>query len=208
MANHGGQTLLQAVGERVVARYLDRSGMSAVEFVNPWPDPSVKSGVDLTYRFAGKTMKVKVKTDAYFGNDLRKIADRTLTYYRPEGESYAFEAISNAATREPGWIFNSEADELHYYLLALSQPEEEAAALMVEPDEVFFGELKIDRDELHIIPMRPLREWFEAHYEEYTPRPVIVGTHSAWFRIIPRDVVDGAIPGIRVVGSVFAGLAR
>ena len=55
--------------------------------------------------------------------------------------------------------------------------------------------------------MEPLRRWFEAHYEEYTPRPVLVGDHSAWFRLVPRDVLRRAVP-VRVVGPVFATLSR
>lgn len=208
MSPMSGQVLLQCTAERIVAAHLARSGNDAVEIIHPWPTVATRGGVDLTYRFAGRTVKVKVKPDAYFGRDSDKIAERSLTYYRPEGDHYAFEAISNAATREPGWIFNSEADELYYYLLAVSQTESEVAAIMAEPDEVFFSELKVDRDELHIMPMKPVREWFEANYEKYTPRPVNVGQHSAWYRIIPRDVLARAVPGRRVVSSVFARLSR
>lgn len=203
-----GQLLLQSVAERILAMHMLANGMDEVEVVNPWPSTSTRAGVDITYRFAGRTVKVKVKPDAYFGRDPAKAQDRSLSFYRPEGEAYAFEAISNAATREPGWIFNSEADELYYYLLAISQPEDEVAALMEESDEVLLDELGVDRDELHVLPMRPVREWFEEHYEQYTPRPVMVGNHSAWFRIIPRHVLAQAVQGRRVVHSVFSRLAE
>lgn len=206
MAPASGQMLLQCVAERIVAEHLRRAGMDEVEIVYPWPNAAARGGVDMTYRFAGRTMKIKVKPDPYFGRDRAKCGDRSLSFYRPEGDSYAFEAISNAATREPGWIFNSEADELYYYLLVIGQPEEEVAALIAEPDTVFLSELQVDRDELHIMPMRPVREWFEEHYEDYTPRPVMLGNHSAWYRIIPRDTLAREIGGRRVVNSVFARL--
>lgn len=208
MALISGQMLLQCAAERILAEHLLRAGMREVEIVYPWPGVATRGGVDLTYRFAGRTMKVKVKPDAYFGRDRAKSGDRALSFYRPEGDTYAFEAISNAATREPGWIFNSEADELYYYLLAIGQPEEEVAALMGEPDSVFFSELMVERDELHIMPMRPVRAWFEGNYENYTPRPVMLGSHSAWYRIIPRDTLAREIGGRRVVSSVFSRLTR
>lgn len=208
MAATAGQQLLQCVAERILALHLSRQGMEEVALVYPWPGVLARGGVDLTYRFAGRTVNVKVKPDAYFGRDSAKTHDRSLSFYRPEGENYAFEAISNAATREPGWIFNSEADELHYYLMAIAQPEEDIAALMAESDDIFLSELQVERDELHVLPMRPVREWFEANYEQYTPRPVMLGNHSAWFRIIPRDVLEKAVPGRRVTTSVFSRLSR
>ena len=54
--------------------------------------------------------------------------------------------------------------------------------------------------------MKPTQQWFEAHYEEYTPRPVTVGDHAAWYRLIPRPDIEGAVSGIRTVGPVFRGL--
>ncbi len=208
MANPAGQQLLQCVAERILALHLERQGMDDVTIVYPWPSSGARRGVDITHRFAGRAVKIKVKPDPYFGRDSGKGRDRELGFYRPEGDSYAFEAISNAATREPGWIFNSEADELHYYLLAISQPEEEVAALMHEPDGIFLAELAVERDELHVLPMRPVREWFEANYEHYTPRPVMQGGHSAWFRLVPREVLEKAVPGRRVTSAVFSRLSR
>lgn len=207
MALVTGQALLQCAAERIVAKHFDRVGMSDVTVVYPWPGTSNHGGVDLTYRTAGRTVKAKVKADPYFGRDALKTGNREFSFYRPEGGNYGFEAIANAATREPGWIFNSEADELVYYLCAIAHSEDEVAALMNESDEVFFSELRVDRDELHILPMRELRAWFESHFEEYTPRPVMLSGHSAWFRFVPRDIVDSAVAGVRITTSVFSRLA-
>lgn len=206
MALVTGQALLQCVAERILAKHLERVGMTDVTIVHPWPSPSNHGGVDLTYRSGGMNLRAKVKPDAYFGKDAAKAGNRDLAFYRAEGPSYGIEAIADAATREPGWIFNSDADELHYYLCAISHAEDEIAALMNEPDELFFSELRVDRDELHTLPMHELRKWFEAHFEEYTPRPVMLGGRSAWFRFIPRNVIDSAVPGIRVTRDIFGRL--
>ena len=72
--------------------------------------------------------------------DAGKIGDRSLAFYRPDTGSYAFEAVADAVTREPGWIIDSEADDLYYYYLALAQREAEVRALLRESDDVFFAE--------------------------------------------------------------------
>lgn len=205
MAPVGGSALHRAVACRVLGRHLTRNG--AIGVVLPEPERGETGGADITCTRNGRARAIKVKADPYFGTDPGKIADRELTFYRREGSDYAFEAISHHLTRQPGWIFNSEADDLYYYFLSIGQPESEVAALLAEPDEVFFGELKVDRDELHVIRMGPLRDWFEAHYEQYTPRPVLVGDHSAWYRIVPRVVLAEAVP-VTVVGAVFEGAIR
>ena len=89
----------------------------------------VAAGVDIVCNRAGHGVKIKVKADAYFGTDPRKIADQGLTFYRAPVSAYAFETISHHVTRDPGWMFNSLADELYYYFLVLGQTEEEVAAL-------------------------------------------------------------------------------
>jgi|GEM_PF-832483 len=203
MHSMAGSLLLQSVAERILARWVESTGGSDVVVVDPAVGEGRRLGIDLRYRFLGRTVTVKVKADSYFGRDPSKIADRDLLFYRPEEGSYAFEAISHAVTREPGWMFLSEAEELFYYLCALSQTETEVAALMAEPDEVFFSELRVDRDELRVLPMLQTRDWFEEHFEEYPPRPVLVGDHSAWYRLIPRDDIEGSVEGIRIVGPVF-----
>jgi hypothetical protein len=168
------------------------------------PDSSAgeTSGIDITCSRDGRGWAFKVKGDPYFGVEPAKIADRQLAFYRREGADYAFEAIANNVTRHPGWIFQSHADQLYYYFLALGQPESEIGALLEEPDDVFFPEIKVERDELHVIPMERLRAWFEANYEHYTPRPVLMGDHSAWYRLVPREVLRAAVP-VTVVGPLF-----
>lgn len=199
--------LLQRVGERVVARWLTEQGK--VDVVRTQGRVGLGGrGVDITYAWQGSRMRVKVKTDPYFGIDPAKIGDRALIYYREDASSFAFEAVSNAATREPGWVFDSEASEVYYYFVAISQSEDEIRALAEEPDEVFFSELMVDRDELVVIPMSALRIWFEENFERYTPRPVLVGGASAWYRLVPRGDIEGTIAGVRSIGPIFRSLVR
>jgi len=207
MRLHGG-ALLQSAATRVVERYMRESGATGVMAVNGDADPSRLCGVDIVCNRAGRGTKVKVKPDAYYGSDPRKIADQGLPFYRAPVSCYAFETISHHVTRDPGWMFNSLADELYYYFLAIDQSEDEVAALMAEPDEVFFSELSVERDDLHVLPMPALREWFDANHERYTPRPVKLGDHSGWFRIIPVADIDTAVPGVSDRGPVFARLTQ
>lgn len=205
MASDTGAVLLQKVAQRIIAAYLSKAGYADVRIVT---DGGPGSGVDIAYSLSGRRGRIKIKSDSYFGTDPAKVCDRDLVFYRPDAGHYAFESISNNMTREPGWMFNSEADELYYYYIALTQPEDEVAALLGEPDEVFFSELKVERDQLQVLPMRQTQHWFEEHYEEYTPRPVTVGDHSAWYRLIPRADIEGSLPGIRSLGPVFQTVAR
>lgn len=198
MPELNGITLHNAVACRILARYLAHSGASDIGA----PGVAGEERVDIVCVDHGKRKRIKVKADSYWGTDAAKIADRALSFYRREGADYAFEAVSHHVTREPGWIFNSDADELYYYLLALGQSEYSVAQLLASSDERFFGELRVERDELHVLPMEPLRHWFEANFERYTPRPVLVGDHSAWYRLVPRATLAAAVP-VTVVGPVF-----
>jgi len=197
-----GMLLLQDVAIRIIEGYLRSTGHSDVRPSNG-RDALGGRGVDLTYVNQGATRSVKVKPDPYFGLDRMKVADRELAFYRADASAFAFEAVANAATREPGWMFESVADDLYYYFVAIPQPEDEVRALMNEPDEVFFSELAVERDELVILPMRQTREWFELHFEDYTPRPVMLGGASAWYRLVPRTDIERSMPGIVHAGSVF-----
>jgi hypothetical protein len=203
----GGQ-LMQAIADRILVSYLVSTGATGVMRVDQQADPSRFRGVDIVYTSGGTSRKVKVKPDSYFGTDPRKIADQSLVFYRSPASAYAFETISHHVTRDPGWIFNSAADELFYYFLAIAQPEDEVSALMDEPDEVFFSELAVERDELHVLPMGPLRDWFDSHGERYMPRPVTLGDYAAWYRIIPVRDIDGIVPGVETRGSIFARLLK
>jgi hypothetical protein len=200
-----GGRLLQAVAGRIVDRYLRSEGATTM-LVTSDADPLHAEGVDLVANRGGGRTRIKVKPDSYFGTDPRKIGDQNLPFYRGESRSYAFETISNSITRDPGWMLSSTADDLYYYFIALGQPEDEIAALMDEPDEVFFSELAVERDDLHVLPLEPLRAWFEANSERYMPRPVSLGDHSAWFRIVPVIDVDAAVPGASGRGPIFARL--
>lgn len=204
---YGGR-LMDAMAQRIIARYLRHSGGSGVMAVDMASDPQRFAGVDLVYSRAGKAMRVKVKPDTYFGTDPRKIADQERPFYRNQANAYAFETISHHVTRDPGWMFNSVAEELYYYFIAIDQTEQDISALMEEPDEVFFSELAVERDELHILPFDDLRQWFEANHERYMPRPVRIGDHSGWYRIVPVKDIREALPGVQVKGSVFAGAAQ
>ncbi len=203
-----GQSLLQGVASRIIRAYLSVDGAAGAMLVDEKDDPARFAGVDLVYNSAGMSTKAKIKADPYFGTDPRKIADHDLGFYRASSNAYAFETIAHAGTREAGWVFSSMADELFYYFFVLGQPEEEVAALMEGPDEVFLSELAVERDELHVLPMPALRRWFEANNERYTPRPITQGAHMGWFRIIPVEDVDGAVPGVQVRGSIFSKILR
>ncbi len=201
-----GSALLHEVGKRILMRYLRDRGYSDVAAAGGMIDGA--EGIDLFYTAGHRRVGVKVKADSYFGVDPAKIADRDLIFYRASTDSYGLEAIADSNTRQPGWVQRSRADELYYYSLALGQNEEEVAALMEEPDEVFFGELKVERDDLRILPIPGLQAWFDKSADQFMPRPVITDGRSAWYRIIPRSVVDSAVAGVQDVGPVFGALAR
>ncbi len=180
-----GIELLQGVANRIIIAYLETVGYSNVRAASGASEGYASGGVDLTYRSQGVDHKVKVKPDAYYGADPGMVQDRELTFYRSDSGVFAFESIANHLTREPGWMVDSTAEDLYYYYLVIAQTEEEISALLSEPDEVFFSELKVERDELYVLPMRETQRWFDDNHEEYVPRPVMVGEHSAWFRIDP-----------------------
>ncbi len=203
-----GGVLLQAVAGRIIGRHLVRSGATGILVVESEFDPLKRAGVDVVCTQGTRNVRVKVQPDPYFGTDPAKCADQKLTFYRtPEG-AYALETIAHHVTREPGWVLGSTADAVYYYFLAVSQPEDEVAALMDESDGVFFSELAVDRDELHILPMPALRAWFAPNSERYVSRPVAHGDHSGWCRIVPVADVAAAVPGITVEQRVFSRLSN
>jgi hypothetical protein len=159
--------------------------------------------IDLTFTEGAVQHRVKVKADPYFGTDPASINDHSLLFYRANQDSFAFEAVANSATKEPGWMFDSGATDLYYYFVAITQPPEDVEALCDEPDDVFFSELQVERDELVIFPMNAVREWFEANYERYPSRPVRTGGVSAWYRLVPRSDLQGAVPGLVSRGPIF-----
>lgn len=206
MTAAAGSTLLHEVAKRILARYLKSKGYGDVVITKAMLDGA--GAIDLTYSSGGSRIGVKIKADAYYGTDPHMIARRDLTYYRPETGSYGLEAIADTFSRQPGWVQRSRADELFYYRLVLSQSEEEIAALMQEPDDVFFSEIKVERDDLRILPMPALRQWFETSGERFMPRPVQAEGRTAWYRIIPESEVESGVQGVRKVGPVFASVAR
>ncbi len=201
-----GMLLLQDVAQRILARYLERQGRTDVGIVSSFRSLGGR-GIDITYPWQGAQHRIKVKADPYFGVDAAKVRDRSLAFYREDSGCFAFEAVANTATREPGWVVDSEADELYYYFLVLGQDEHEVAALMSEKDEVFFSEIAVDREALFVLPMSETRAWFSANSDEYPPRPVLLGNATAWYRLVPRDVIVRGVPGLRSVGPIFSGLA-
>lgn len=203
MSNLSGAQLLQGVAERIIIRYLGAAGYEDISRRGGANAAKGMAGCDISYHRGDRVLKAKVKPDSYFGTDASKVADRSLPFYRAETGHYAFESIADPSTREPGWMFNSRADELLYYYVALAQTEEEVSALLSEPDEVFFSELGVERDELRILPMAATQAWFEANYEDYAPRPVAMGSRSAWYRLIPCSDIDRTVGGIKRVGTVF-----
>jgi hypothetical protein len=208
MSESGGTLLLQSVAERILARYLSVSGREDVVRVGGRLSLGGDRGIDLTYAWRGGKRRIKVKADSYFGTDSVKISDRNLPFYRPDAGIYAFEAVGNVATRESGWIVSSEADELYYYYLVLSQPEDEVRALAAEPDPIFFSELAVDRDDLRVMPMAATRAWFQKNFQAYTPRPVVTGDIAAWYRLVPRSDLEHGVSGVDHVGPVFPSVRR
>jgi hypothetical protein len=202
-----GGVLLQAVADRIIGRHLARSGATGILVVESEFDPLKRAGVDVVCTQAGRSVRIKVQPDPYFGTDAAKCADQMLTFYRTPAGAYALETIAHHVTREPGWVIGSTAEVAYYYFLAVSQPEDEVAALMEEADGVFFSELAVDRDELHILPLAALRAWFSPNSERYTSRPVAHGDHSGWCRIVPVADVAAAVPGITVEPHVFSRLS-
>lgn len=199
-----GSPLLHEVGKRIVARYLESTGSKEVELASSMQTDA--TGVDVRRLEGVVHLTAKVKTDCYCGTDLDKIANRDFTFYRRDTASYALESISDTLTRAPGWVQASMADQLLYYRLAIARTESEVAALLESPDAVFFSELGVERDDLRILPMRELRAWFERSSDRYTPRPVITGGRSAWYRIVPMGELEAAVPGVRLIGPVYQGL--
>ena len=200
-----GQILLQQVAERIIARHLTNTGRSDVQVVSGFEAHGGR-GVDISYAWQGGRREIKVKADPYFGTDTSKIRDRSLTFYRQDTGSYAFEVVANAATREPGWMLGSQADELYYYYLTLTQEEGDVRALLSERDEVFFSEIAVERDDLLILPMAETRAWFETHADHYPPRPVAIGGSSSWYRLVPRVDAQRQLEGVRIIGSIFSGV--
>lgn len=199
-----GPSLIHEVGKRILRHYLEQQGardvmLSAAGRADP-------IGVDIRRFEGGRAIAAKVKVDTYCGKDSAKIAERDLTFYRNDTASYALEGIADTTTRAPGWVLTSMADQLLYYRVAIARPEAEVAALLDSTDAVFFSELGVERDDLRILPMRELRDWFERSNDRYMARPVVSGERSAWYRIVPMAEVEAAVSGIHVVGSIYSRL--
>jgi hypothetical protein len=202
-----GMALLQEAAGRIIGKHLLMRGATRAEVLRT-ADAAHGRDIDLVTIEGRSGRRIKVKADPYFGTDPRKIGDRALPFYRADEGCLAFEAVANSATREPGWTLVSEAQDLYYYYLALSQSEDEVRALLSEPDEVFFSELAVERDELLILPMDQLRTWFEAHYQDYAPRPVMSLGVASWHRLVPRADLERALGRISSAGAIFAKLPR
>jgi hypothetical protein len=198
-----GLELLQRIAERVIARYLVRSGMREVTIARRVRSNGHGSGVDITYARFGRTVRAKVKADPYCGADPLNADDRSLPFYRPDKGEYALEFASRERGRRAGWALESEADELFYYFVAIAQTEEELAELVEEDDEVFFPRLRVVRDDLRIVPMDGLRTWFRERQGDFASRPVQVGERMAWYRLIPRVEFERSVEGIAHVGGIY-----
>ncbi|MDY0341300.1 MAG: hypothetical protein RBS17_08815 [Coriobacteriia bacterium] len=199
-----GAALTSEVAKRIVGAYLARNGGVNVT-ISPAERMSA-DGVDITYMIAGRPTTARVQADCYFGTDSEKVADRSLPLYRMESSTYALEETADVATRMPGWIFSSVADVLLYYRMAIGRPEAEVSALLGSPDEVFFSELGIERDELQVIPLPALRTWFAREADRFTPRPVFANGRMSWCRIVPISDLVSAISDVRVIDSVYGSL--
>jgi hypothetical protein len=203
-----GAALLHHVSERIIRAYLLSEGMRDVESSSLDGADDLGDSVDLRYTKLGDVRRAAIKADPYYGRDPVKADERDLSFYRSDSGQYAFETIAHHVTREPGWLVRSDADELFYYLVAIEQPEDEVAALASEPDEVFFGELRVGRDSLSVMPMGDVRDWLASHEQATMSRPVRVGSHSAWFAIVSRDELEFGMDTIQTVGPIFDEAAK
>lgn len=196
-----GTAVLHKAAIRIITRWLESRHLGVMQ--TGGRDGIGGRGVDLTFTDGASQHRVKVKADPYFGTDPAKVNDHDLSFYRAYQDSFAFEAVANSATQEPGWMFESGATDLYYYFLAISQPLEEVEALLDEPDDVFFDELAVERDELVVIPMPEVKAWFSENFERYATRPVRSGSASAWYRLIPRRDLQSSVPLLVSRGSIF-----
>jgi hypothetical protein len=195
---------LEAVAQRVLARHLARGVGADVQVVSHLR-AFAEQGVDILVKTpSGERRGIRVKADPYFGTDPGQIEDRSLAYYRRDTDCFALEAPASFPAGHPQWMFESHADELFYYFAAVANEPRELDALLERRDEVFFSELKVERDELVILPMAETRDWFVAHYSSYAPRPIAGEDGSAWHRLVPRGDVQRHVPGVRIVGPVFS----
>jgi hypothetical protein len=201
-----GAQLLHAVAERIIGAYLRRDGQSEVRLNEESGLTARADRVDMTYATQTGVRAIKVKSDPYIGADPQKASDRSRSFYRPDAQVYALETI--AETRQPGWLYASQADDLYYYYLAIDQTEQEVGSLFAQGDETFFTALSVAADELHILPLAGLRAWFEPRQESYPTRPVVRGGAAAWYRLVPRTDVLAGVDGVQIIGSIFGALGR
>ncbi len=206
MTDLGGNQLLHAVAQRIVTRYLEKSGQPDVRSNDESTMEARADKVDITYAGATGRRGIKLKSDPYIGTDATKAADRSRSFYRPDARVYAFETV--ATTRAPGWVFSSAAEDLFYYYLAIDQPESEVSQLFREPDPVFFSDLVVAADELHVMPFAELRAWFAPRQESYPTRPVLRDGGAAWYRLVPRADAAAGVASLKVVGPIFAAASR
>ena len=145
--------------------------------------------------------RIKVKADPYFGTDSRKIGDRgARRSTAPTTGCLAFEAIANTLDARARLDARLRGRGALLLLPRARQTQDEVRALLAEPDEVFFSELAVERDELLVLPMDKTRAWFEAHYQDYPPRPVMHDGGRVVVPARPRADVEKASAGISSVG--------
>ncbi len=92
--------------------------------------------------------------------------------------NYFFETVSNEGKNTPGCFLYTQADYIFYYFVA--------------------------ERELHILPMPATRTWFLKHLTSFRERRTStpVGKGAAYVtvgRLIPRNVVKAAVPGVRII---------
>lgn len=90
--------------------------------------------------------------------------------------NYFFETISNEAKDTPGCFLYTEADYVFYYFIGIK--------------------------ELHILPMPATRDWFLRNIDQFretkTSTPVGKGRYVTVGRLVPRQLVRGAIPKVKI----------
>jgi len=155
-----------------------------VEDVHDRPDYFEK-GIDLILQppRGEKPRTVDVKVDTYIGTDPNR---RIKGLCNPNSGFTLMETISQlqfnrSKQDDPGWFYTSEADEIHYYYLALlnearelkpcftqMRDASESSTSLESIEESLIRSLKVDQDLLLIYDLKDARKWFEEFSQNRT----------------------------------------
>src|SRR3990172_2514090 len=178
-----GAKKVELVGLAVLKRYwaLAAPG-SSVQDVHDNPAFFPK-GIDLILERQAPVGKITadVKVDTYIGSDRTR---KMRGLCNPDSGVLLIETMSQlqydrARKDVPGWFHTSQADEIHYYYLALLNEASELAPFFTRirdlsargestsaVEEDMIRALQVDRDLLLTYSLKAARTWFESNPEE------------------------------------------